>query len=379
MAISNSIALITKANDMLDEVYKKASVTAILDTPADMIQFVGAKTAKMPKLSLDGLADYSRNGGYVDGNATLTYEEKTLDYDRGRKFVIDTMDDEETLGVAYGRLAGEFERTKVVPEADAWRFSKYYTGAANKPEANLTSSTALDAIDTALETMENAEVDLGSVVLFVNPTIYKYIKQDSSFSRRFDVQLENPTMNRNFITLDGIPVIRVPQGRFYSAISLLDGSTGGQEAGGYTINATTGKPINFMFVDKLAILQVLKRHITNIISPEANNDSDGYIVKKRVYQGAGVLENKTAGVYVHCPLTTVTFTVTESVGGTALENATVTIDGQTGTTDANGKVSLNIATGSEAYSVALATYTTGTGTATVAGTALEVAVSLVLA
>lgn len=376
MAINNSIALITKANDMLDEVYKKASVTAILDTPNDMVKFIGAKTAKMPKLSLDGLADYSRNGGYVDGNATLTYEEQTLDYDRGRKFVVDIMDDEETLGVAYGRLAGEFERTKVVPEADAYRFSKYYTGAANKVEADLTSSTALEAIDTAMETLENAEVDLNSVVLFVNPTIYKYIKNDDAFSRRFDVQSGNPTLNRNFITLDEIPVIRVPQGRFYTAINLLDGSSQGEEAGGFEVDAT-GKAINFMFVDRNAVLQILKRHVTQIISPEANNNSDGYIVKKRVYQGAGVYENKTAGVYVHSVLTNVVFTVTD--GTDPIVGAKVTVNGEELTTDASGVASIKLATGDYDYTVTANTYTTIADEVSVAGTTTAEAVTMVLA
>ena len=241
---------------------------------------------------------------YVDGDATLTYEEKTLDYDRGRKFVIDTMDDEETLGVAYGRLAGEFERVHVVPEADAWRFSQYFAGAGTKVQADLTVSTAVDAFDTALEQMENDNVSLESVVLFASPEMYKFIKNSDKFSRRFDVQAPDRSLNRNFLTIDDIPVIRVPKGRFITTIDLLDGTTSGQEAGGYqkgtvAIGGTDGFDLNFMLVDKNAVLQVLKRHVTNIISPEANNNSDGYIVKKRVYQGAGVYENKTAGVYAH--------------------------------------------------------------------------------
>ena len=40
-------------------------------------------------------------------------------------YAIDNMDNEETAGIAFGRLAGEFIRTKVVPELDAYRFAKY--------------------------------------------------------------------------------------------------------------------------------------------------------------------------------------------------------------------------------------------------------------
>ena len=47
---------------------------------------------------MDGLADYSRNSGYVKGDVTLTNETVTFNYDRGRKFSVDNMDNEETAG-----------------------------------------------------------------------------------------------------------------------------------------------------------------------------------------------------------------------------------------------------------------------------------------
>ena len=35
------------------------------------------------------------------------------------------MDNIESAGIAFGRLSGEFLRTKVVPELDAWRLASY--------------------------------------------------------------------------------------------------------------------------------------------------------------------------------------------------------------------------------------------------------------
>ena len=43
--------------------------------------------------------------------------------DRGRAFIIDSMDNEETIGMSFGKLAGEFIRTKVAPEIDAYTFA----------------------------------------------------------------------------------------------------------------------------------------------------------------------------------------------------------------------------------------------------------------
>ncbi len=73
------------------------------------------ETNVIPKMSMDGLGDYSRSGGFVGGDADLTWQTHTFSQDRGRAFQVDNMDNEETAGVAFGKLAGEFIRTKVSP------------------------------------------------------------------------------------------------------------------------------------------------------------------------------------------------------------------------------------------------------------------------
>ena len=98
----NAITLFKKYIDMIDEVYKLAALTSALDGDSTLVK-AGANTNEIiiPKMALDGLADYSRNGGYVSGAVTLTNETVAFNYDRGRKFSVDVMDDEETAGVAF--------------------------------------------------------------------------------------------------------------------------------------------------------------------------------------------------------------------------------------------------------------------------------------
>ena len=115
MPYANSIALAQRYLPLLDDVYKYTARSAILDNPN--VQFVGGNTVKVFKTSMDGLADYSRNGGYVAGAVNGTWETMALTQDRGRSFQIDRMDNEESLDLAFGTLAGEFIRTKVVPIA----------------------------------------------------------------------------------------------------------------------------------------------------------------------------------------------------------------------------------------------------------------------
>lgn len=122
----NSITKFKKYIDKLDEVYQLASLTSCLDSDSTLAQAgANANEIIIPKLSMDGLADYSRNSGYVSGNVSLTNETATFNYDRGRKFDVDNMDNEESAGLSFGKLSAEFIRTKVCPEMDAFRFATY--------------------------------------------------------------------------------------------------------------------------------------------------------------------------------------------------------------------------------------------------------------
>ena len=159
--MANTLARFKKYTDKLDEVYQISSVTSVLDGDGSLVQ-MGANAGEMiiPKISMDGLADYSRSGGYVEGNVTLTSETVSFNYDRGRVFTVDAMDDEETAGAAFGRLAGEFVRTKVAPEMDAFRFSVYasHSGIGKKTGALTSGDDALAALIEGQNTMDEAEV-----------------------------------------------------------------------------------------------------------------------------------------------------------------------------------------------------------------------------
>ena len=89
----------------------------------------------------------------------------------------------------------------------------------------------------------------------------------------------------------------VPQGRFYTAIDLLDGKSAGEEAGHYK-KADAGKEINFMIIHKPAIIKHDKHVVSNVIPASANPDADADIVKYRKYGLVDVYKNKVAGIYL---------------------------------------------------------------------------------
>ena len=136
--MANSIELVSKSVALLDEVYKYYSLTQDLESDSTIVrQGTNANEILYPKMSMDGLGNYDRNDGYVNGSASLEWETVKFNYDRGRTFSVDAMDNEETINVAFGKLSSEFVRTKVVPELDAVRFATYCgaTGIGTKSEA----------------------------------------------------------------------------------------------------------------------------------------------------------------------------------------------------------------------------------------------------
>lgn len=288
--MANNIALSKNYVTILDKVYKKAALSSVLDSdPSIAQQGNRANEIVIPKLSMDGLADYSRNGGYVNGDVTLTHETVTFNYDRGRKFSIDYIDNEEAAEVPFMNLASEFLRTKVAPEKDAFTFATLAgTKGISKVEAGATladGAAVMAALKVALDQMDEDEVPEEQRFLFITPTNLSAIKaMDTTKSREI---------------LDGFAqTVKVPQSRFYTAIDLHNGSADGEKAGGYA-KAEGGKDINFMIVHKPAVLKFDKRNASNIIVPENNADADAYIQKFREYGLVDAYENKVAGIYLH--------------------------------------------------------------------------------
>lgn len=286
--MANSIQLSKVYTNLLDEVYQKSALTADLESDASLSrQGANANEIIIPKLAMDGLADYDRNSGYVDGDVTLNWETVKFNYERGRMFSVDNMDNEETQNLAFGRLAGEFIRTKVVPELDAFRFATYAstTGAGKATGALATGADVIAALRTATSAMDEAEVPMEQRILYITPTLKGLIEDmDSTKSRE---------------VLARFSIIReVPQTRFYSAVELLDGKTGGEEKGGYK-KASGAADINFMIIHKPAVLQFTKHAVPKIISPEANQQADAWKYGYRNYGLCDTYENKAAGIYVH--------------------------------------------------------------------------------
>lgn len=286
----NVIELAQKFVPILDEVYKNASLTAKLDGAAELVRAgANANEPIIPMLDMQGLGDYSRNSGYADGDVTLTNETVKCNFDRGRMFNVDYMDNLETAGIAFGRLSGEFIRTKVVPELDAFRFASYagVEGISRADGAALADGGAvIAALRAATNRMDEDEVPQEDRHLFITPTLHGMVQDlDATKSREVLSRFASVTL--------------VPQTRFYTAITQYDGSSENEKAGGFVKDSANGLDINFMAIHKPAIIQFSKHVAPKIITPEQNQTADGYKFGYRHVAIADAYKNKRAGIYLH--------------------------------------------------------------------------------
>ena len=296
-AISNSIGLAAQYLPLLDEIYKAESKTAVLDTAQDRVRWDQATGSfYLFETDMVGLGDYSRNGGFVRGDVTASWRQYTPQYDRGRQFVVDRLDNQQSLDMAFGTLGAEFIRTKVVPEIDACRFRDYSKNASDSMKTAETIDTgakAVAAIDLGTEKLDDAEVPYEGRILFLNPTMYRFLKAGIT---RYTMNGENG-IDYNVEMYNDMRVITVPSGRFNNAITLAQPSAHDGE-GGYTC---TGDTINFLIIHPTAVMQSTVLYNPRIFSPEVFQEASGWAYDFRLAHGSWVKHQKANGIYVNGP------------------------------------------------------------------------------
>jgi len=243
----------------------------------------------IPKMTMSGLADYNRNSGYSAGEVTLTNETVACNYDRGRMFNVDNLDNAETAGIAFGRLAGEFIRTKVAPELDAFRFATYAgaDGIGSASGSLSAGANVVAALRTAHAAMDEAEVPADGRILFITSPLKGMVDDMDTTKSRAALNLASQ-------------IIVVPQTRFYDAITLGSDGYGKRAASGSGDSAVAaGKNINFLLIHKPAVIQFQKHIAPKVVTPEQNQDADAWKFGYRTVGIADVYENKAVGIYCH--------------------------------------------------------------------------------
>ena len=294
MAI-NTIAMATLFQKTLDQLAVQEMLTGWMDANAGQVIYHGGNEVKIPKMSIVGMADYDRDKGYVQGGLTLAYETFKMTQDRGRKFQIDEMDVDESNFIATASTAmGEFQRTQVIPEIDAYRISKLATIAI---EANRTG-TKKDTVTQSFKEGIKAVREAG----FTGPLV---IHATYDVAMEFELEMAGKLTAQTFSvggvnttvpSIDGVPIIKTSSNRMVTAIKINDGKTAGQEAGGF-VKGDSAKDIDFFVSATNVPLAITKQDKMRIFDPNTNQAADAWAMDYRRYHDLWVMDNKKKGLY----------------------------------------------------------------------------------
>lgn len=311
--MANSIGLITKyMQEAIDTVLTQEAKTNVLVNGSKFIDLNFKETGyvKVMSLLMDGLSDYYRvnnglgsanngyatypsNDGYKVGDTSAKWELFQLEYDRGRQFRVDNMDNEETAGLVIGNLLAEFLRTKVVPEVDAVRFSKM-AKKCNVALGNLVSETInanqiIGRFNSAFEWLFEHGVPEEEQVIFVSPNVMTLIRNTTELYKRLtQEEYRNADVTFTIEKYEGRQIIEVPSNRFFTGVVTTDN--------GYMPSANS-YVINFMICSKKAVVPVVKLEKSKIWTPEQVQDFDGYKVNFRMYHDIIIPKNKVPAIY----------------------------------------------------------------------------------
>lgn len=133
----NTIETATIIQSELDKAAVEQATSGWMEVNEKLVKYTGGAEVKIPSLDMDGMADYDRTNGFVQGSVNFQYETKKMTQDRGRSFSFDENDvDETNFVLTASTVMGEFQITKVVPEIDAYRYSTIAAACIKKGKAS---------------------------------------------------------------------------------------------------------------------------------------------------------------------------------------------------------------------------------------------------
>lgn len=303
MAI-NTLEMAKIFQQSLDKQMLVGATSGWMETNARNVKYNGGDTVKMPEITVGGLAKYDRDTGFNQGAVTLTYRDYTLTQDRGRTFQLDAMDVDETNFVANaGAVMGEFQRTQVIPEVDAYRYSKIAALAkgASHETATFTPSKAniLGQLDADIANIRDVVGEDEPLVIIMSTPVRTIMNTADGITRFLDTtQFKAGVVDTKVKTYNEIPIFGVPSLRMKTAYVFKDGTTSGQEAGGFVADGTA-KGINWIIIARRAPIAISKTDKVRIFEPNVNQKADAWKLDYRKYHDIWIPNNKLAGVWVN--------------------------------------------------------------------------------
>ena len=142
------------------------------DDISEAVSDMGENVSDKLNDASEAVSDSMENASEANGDEAFSKELSNL-----KNRFVDAMDDEETAGLAFGKLSSEFIRTKVVPEMDAFRYAKYsgIEGISSASGELVDGNAVLAALVVAQSKMDEDEVPAEDRHLRITPSLYNAV------------------------------------------------------------------------------------------------------------------------------------------------------------------------------------------------------------
>lgn len=198
----------------------------------------------------------------------------------------------------------EFQRDFVIPEIDAYRLSALATTAIGANVAGMvqygykpgaTGTSALRKVKEGIAAVRSLGYS-GPLVVHATDEFILELELELATQLR-DTTFTKGGVSTKVPAIDEVPIIATPANRMYTAIELNDGTTSGQEQGGYT-KGSSAKDMNFIVMPRITPLAVTKQDKMRIFTPETYQKANAWSMDYRRFHDIWVPDNKKDSLYV---------------------------------------------------------------------------------
>lgn len=334
MPYNNNIDYAAVFNRILDEKFYIMPRTMWMENTNPGIEWTGGREIKIPYMNMDGLGNMQ---GYKapDGDLTLGWETKRLQWYRGRNFAIGRYDvDETNMALTVGNALRVFLAQHVVPEVDRLRIAKLaqnalgygMTSVTAQASASITKDNVLGLLLDDIAKVQDKIGEDEQLYIQIGTQIKNLLQQSKEITRYLNIRdfsIRSATMRIE--ALNDQYLIGTPTSYMNSVVKVNDGRTNGQTVGGVTFT-DLGPKVNWIISARPVADAVARPQITKVIDPDANQEGEFWKIMFSIYHGMWTMDQKADGVLVNMDTTLAALTVTSVAGTVAVGDSVITVN-----------------------------------------------------
>lgn len=295
----NTLKFRSELTNELDKALVQKSVTTAFLDNGFASKFVGTKTVLIPDVSFVGLGDYDRADGFPEGGITVDHKTYELEKERARRFYFDREDMDET-GIAglSGQIMGEFVRTKVAPEVDAYCLSKLASIAKtnNNTVTGTMSTGAYGILSDAIKGAQDVAGYDEELIAICNSDFYAALMKTPELTRSINIDdFKKGEVSTKVRKLDECWIMPASNSRMKTAFTFFSGAgaTGGFE------EAEGAQDVGCIVLPKKVAKLVKKLEKIRVFNPDDVQKKDAWQFDYRIYYDMLVKNSEIGTIFAY--------------------------------------------------------------------------------